>query len=156
MIAVSSARNKYWEKILIECLKSVNITQSMEQSPFWKANSSSESQELPGVLLNPTVHCRIHKRPPPFPILSQISAVLASPFYVFKIRFNSFLTSTPMSSGSHFPSVRPTKFLFPIRGTYPAHLKKNIYIFIYLYSTHYSPCSPCHQYYKSVAPAIRK
>jgi len=42
----------------------------MEQIPFWEADRSSASQEIPRVLLNPKVNYSIHKRPPPVAILS--------------------------------------------------------------------------------------
>jgi hypothetical protein len=48
------------------------ITYSMEQTPSWEANQFAASQEIPCMLWNPKVHYRIHKCPPPVPILSQL------------------------------------------------------------------------------------
>jgi len=47
------------------------LTYSLEQSPTWEANQFADSQEIPRILWNPKVHYRIHKCPPPVPILSQ-------------------------------------------------------------------------------------
>jgi hypothetical protein len=47
-------------------------TNSMEQSPFSQANSSSGSQDICHMLRNPKVHYHIHNRPSPLPVLTQL------------------------------------------------------------------------------------
>ena len=78
------------------------ITYSTEQSPSSEANRFSASQEIPRILWNPKVHYRIHKCPPPVPILCHLNPVHTP---------TSQLVSTPGSSkcslSVRFPHQNP-------------------------------------------------
>ena len=101
------------------------LTYARKQSPYWEANRFSASQEIPRILRNPKVHCRVYKSPPPVLILSQINPVHAPPSNFLKIHPNIILPSMPgspkWSLSLRFLHQNPV-YTSPIRATCPAHL----------------------------------
>ena len=95
-------------------------TYSLQQSPSWEANQFSASQEIPRILWNPKVHYRIHKCPPPVPILSQFEPVHTPTSYFLKIHFNIILPPTPgsrkWSLSLTFPHQNPV-YVHPLPHT---------------------------------------
>ena len=74
-------------------LRTSLLTYSMVQSASCEANWFAASQKIPRILGNPKVHYRIHKCPPPVPILSQLDPVHTPTSHFLKIHLNIILSS---------------------------------------------------------------
>ena len=91
-----------------------NITCFMEQVPSWEADRYAYSQEFQHILWNQKVHFRIHKCPPPVPILSQLDPGHTTTSYLLKTHITIIGLSTSASPHWCF-------FPTPMRATCPAH-----------------------------------
>jgi len=98
------------------------LTYSMQHSSSWETNRFSASQEITRIEWNPTVHYRLHKCPPPVPILSQIDSIHALTPHSLKFRLYVILPSTLESSSRSFSPRKPlyTSLRSPIHATCPA------------------------------------
>ena len=106
--------------IIIIIIITYLLTYSMEQIPSWEVNRFSASQQIPPILWNPSVHYRIHKCPPPVPVLSHSNPVNAPTPHFLKIHLNIILPTTPGSSKWHhslrFPLQNPL-YAYPVPHT---------------------------------------
>jgi len=91
------------------------LTNSKKRSPSWEAKRPSGNQEFSRISWNPKIHYRIHNRPPPFPILSQINPIHVPRFHFLKSHFNIILSLR----------LRPPRDLSPHQNyvfTSPSHI----------------------------------
>jgi hypothetical protein len=95
-------------KITVWLLATNHLTNSMERGTFWDANRFSACQEIPRVLRNSMVHCRVLNSPPLVPILSQLNPYHPSFLFMEYILILSFHLCLDLICG-HFPSGFPTK-----------------------------------------------
>jgi hypothetical protein len=115
-------------QITLHCAQSVltHTDWQMEQSPSWEANQFVASQEIPRILSNLKVHCRIHNCPPPVSILSHLYPVHTPTSHVLKVHRNIIPPSKPRSPqwppSLRLPYPKPYVFLLDILATCPVHL----------------------------------
>jgi hypothetical protein len=111
-----------------------------ELSPSWKAANCAVTQELPRILWNPEVHCRVHNSLPLVHILSQIDPVHTIPpislrsILILSTHLRLHLPSGLLPSGfssisyMHFSS---SPFVLHALPSYPPRLDHSNYLYVW-------------------------
>ena len=98
---------------------------SLEHSHSSEADSFSANQEIPHILQNPQIHCRLHYNPQFVPTPRQIYPFQTLPYYSLKINFN-ILPSPPRfrkwSLSFRFPHDHYFTYYIRWTGLYAAFL----------------------------------
>ena len=74
------------------------LTNIVERSPWWKANISSASQDIPKIAWIPNVHYPVHKSQLRVRTMNQLNSGQSTHTDLYKIHFNIKLPSIPTSS----------------------------------------------------------
>lgn len=112
-INYSVNKNLKWQyRYFVMGLTHEFVTNSIERSPWWKANSSSGSQDIPKILWTQNVHCRVHKSQLRVRIMNQLNPGQYTHTDLYKIQFSINLPSKPTSSKVSISCRRTHQNLF--------------------------------------------